>query len=109
MMFSAPHNPLRSDVDRAGPMMVFRGPGAPRPAALVGHARENGGEVRAGVGVVGIERDARGVDVVLTTGDKLRTRYVIAADGHYSAVRRLVGDQVCDLGTWHAFRQYVLE
>jgi len=84
-------------------------PRAALDAALVGHARENGVDVRAGVGVVGIERDARGVDVVLTTGDKLRTRYVIAADGHYSAVRRLVGDQVCDLGTWHAFRQYVLE
>jgi len=34
-------------------------------------------------------------------------RFVIAADGHWSAVRRLrAPDATADLGTWHAFRQY---
>ena len=35
-----------------------------------------------------------------------RARYVVAADGMYSAVRRLTGGAGVHLGEWHAFRQY---
>ena len=43
-----------------------------------------------------------------TTAPTSRARCVVAADGHYSAVRRLLGAESTtpDLGTWHAFRQY---
>jgi flavin-dependent dehydrogenase len=30
----------------------------------------------------------------------------VAADGHWSPVRRLLGEDDPDLGSWHAFRQY---
>ena len=43
-----------------------------------------------------------------TDGDgSVRARFVIAADGHYSFVRRcLRAAAPPELGTWHAFRQY---
>ena len=39
-------------------------------------------------------------------GEVVRARYVIAADGMYSTVRRLTGVAGPHLGEWHAFRQY---
>jgi len=37
----------------------------------------------------------------------VRARFVVGADGHYSAVRRLLErDRPPDLGSWHAARQY---
>jgi flavin-dependent dehydrogenase len=45
----------------------------------------------------------------LDDGTVVRARWIIAADGHYSATRRLLDAApagVRDLGTWHAFRQY---
>ena len=56
------------------------------------------------------------VDLSLATDDDepvdVAARWVIAADGHYSTVRRLITPTTStdatasDLGTWHAFRQY---
>src|SRR5262249_31377268 len=47
------------------------------------------------------------VELLLTDGTALHARHVIAADGHWSAVRRaLEPDAPRDLGEWHAVRQY---
>jgi len=75
-------------------------------AALVAHARAAGITVREGEAVTAVTADHHGVTV--THGDHTtRARFVVAADGHYSTVRRLVDpDDVAGLGSWHAFRQY---
>jgi menaquinone-9 beta-reductase len=76
-------------------------------AALVDRARAVGVEVHEGVSVdeVGVDRDA--VRVRTSDGTQWRVPFVIAADGHYSSVRRLTARAVePDLGAWHAVRQY---
>jgi menaquinone-9 beta-reductase len=76
-------------------------------AAIVDAARRSGVEVRDGVAVSGI--DVNGDTVTATTaGDgSVRARFLIAADGHYSFVRRCLRPPAPpELGTWHAFRQY---
>jgi menaquinone-9 beta-reductase len=77
-------------------------------AALVARARELGVTVREGVALTQLARDADRVDAELADGRHVRARWLVAADGHYSTVRRLLnGDgSRTDLGTWHAFRQY---
>jgi geranylgeranyl reductase family protein len=75
-------------------------------AALVARAQALGVTVRAGVGVVDVREDADAVVVRTADGDTVRARAVIAADGHYSSVRRARGASPADLGTWHAVRQY---
>ncbi|MET0894943.1 MAG: geranylgeranyl reductase family protein [Acidimicrobiia bacterium] len=106
-------------------------PRAELDAALVTHARALGVNVREGVRVTDATFDDDQVVLTLDDGaSTLAARHVIAADGHYSAVRRLlvldnsdfltidrgptrrsvrksaggVGEN--DFGTWHAFRQY---
>jgi geranylgeranyl reductase family protein len=93
-------------------------PRAELDAALVRHARSSGVEVREGAGVVSVREEATGVRCELDDGGSCTARWVIAADGHYSATRRLleasratgrepVGHAAApDLGTWQAFRQY---
>jgi flavin-dependent dehydrogenase len=45
--------------------------------------------------------------VALDDDGAVRARYVVAADGHYSFVRRSLRPPAPpELGTWHAFRQY---
>jgi geranylgeranyl reductase family protein len=86
-------------------------PRAELDAALVALARRRGIDVREGAALASLDggRD-NGDDVVtvrLEGGDDLRSRWVIAADGHYSPTRRAVGaGDDPDLGTWHAVRQY---
>ena len=46
------------------------------------------------------------VEAAFSDGGVVRARYVVAADGMYSAVRRLTGGSGVHLGEWHAFRQY---
>jgi len=71
-------------------------------ARLVAAARAAGAEVREGHAVERIEVRADGVTV-----DDVTARYLIAADGHWSTVRRtLQPDAPRDLGEWHAVRQY---
>jgi menaquinone-9 beta-reductase len=50
---------------------------------------------------VGVDGDTRPEG-----GETITTRYVVAADGMYSTVRRLTGVSGPHLGEWHAFRQY---
>jgi flavin-dependent dehydrogenase len=82
-------------------------PRAELDAALVEHARALGVDVREGVAVTGITEHADRVAVRLADGTELTTRFVVAADGHWSPVRRMVGAvSATPLGSWHAFRQY---
>jgi menaquinone-9 beta-reductase len=76
-------------------------------AAIVAKARESGVEVRDGTAVTGVEVASDGVSVALGTNGTVRAGVVVAADGHYSFVRRSVRPAAPpELGTWHAFRQY---
>ncbi|MFI9249256.1 FAD-dependent monooxygenase [Streptomyces sp. NPDC053069] len=52
---------------------------------------ELGGEVSFGREVTGVEQDADGVTVRFADGTTARARYVVAADGGRSAVRRALG------------------
>jgi geranylgeranyl reductase family protein len=75
-------------------------------AALVDHARAAGVVVTEGAAVTAVTVDHDGVEVTHGAG-RTRARFCVAADGHYSTVRRLVTpDAPADLGSWHAFRQY---
>jgi geranylgeranyl reductase family protein len=81
-------------------------PRAELDAALVELARARGVEVREHAGVTGIADVGDDYAVTLADGSEMRARWIVAADGHYSVTRRLLGDERTDLGTWHAFRQY---
>jgi geranylgeranyl reductase family protein len=82
-------------------------PRAELDAALVAVARRCGAHVRERAGVVGVDVGPELVTLELGDGTKARAPFVVAADGHFSTVRRLLHpDAPADLGTWHAFRQY---
>jgi menaquinone-9 beta-reductase len=71
-------------------------------AALVAVARGKGVEVRENHDVEKVVVHDDHVRV-----DDLEARYVIAADGHWSPVRRALEPEAArDLGEWHAVRQY---
>lgn len=74
--------------------------------ALVDLARTAGAPVHEGTQLTGVAHDDDGVD--LSFGDAShRTRWVIAADGMWSPVRKFLGLGVEGYrGEWHAFRQY---
>jgi geranylgeranyl reductase family protein len=76
-------------------------------AALVDVARRSGVDVRERVTVVAVEQDSGRVLCTFDDGTALEAPHAIAADGHWSAVRRALdpgGSR--DLGEWHAVRQY---
>jgi menaquinone-9 beta-reductase len=77
-------------------------------AALVDRARALGVDVRVDAPVTALsEDDGTGMLRARAGDDEVVARHVIAADGHWSAVRRLrEPDAAADLGTWHAVRQY---
>ncbi|MGW3120405.1 FAD-dependent oxidoreductase [Streptomyces sp. NPDC001107] len=58
---------------------------------LFARLEELGGRVEFGREVVGLDQDEDGVSVHLGSGTELRARYVVAADGGRSAVRRALG------------------
>ncbi len=77
-------------------------------AALVRLAGSAGAEVVEDCAVRAAELlDGRGVEVE-TDGPALRARYVIAADGMWSPLRKSLGvaDEEAYRGDWHALRQY---
>ncbi len=75
--------------------------------ALVDRARAEGVSVQEGDAVVGVHQDGDHVDLALADGSSLAAPYVIAADGMWSPVRKLLGVGPHDYrGEWHAFRQY---
>ncbi|MFZ4519102.1 MAG: NAD(P)/FAD-dependent oxidoreductase [Microthrixaceae bacterium] len=79
-------------------------------AALVDLARKEGAGIREGCTVTGADEDSTGVRLTVEGGDgpeHLRARWVVAADGMWSPMRKHLG--VADpgyRGDWHAFRQY---
>jgi geranylgeranyl reductase family protein len=82
-------------------------PRAHLDAALVELARRRGATVREGTGVSAVTTGPDDVTVTLADGTGARAPFVVAADGHFSTVRRLLRpDAPADLGSWHAFRQY---
>jgi len=76
-------------------------------AALVDCARRRGVEIREGCAIEEVKQVDEIVEVTLADGTVLDASFVIAADGHWSTVRRAVEpDAPRDLGEWHAVRQY---
>jgi geranylgeranyl reductase family protein len=76
-------------------------------AALVGVARRRGAEIREGWSIEQVKQDSAGVQLTFAGGAVLDTRHVVAADGHWSPVRRALDPTAPrDLGEWHAVRQY---
>ena len=74
--------------------------------ALVELAREAGADVRDGHGFSSMTVGDDSVHVV-ADGLDITTRYVVAADGMWSPVRKAAGlAQPGYLGEWHGFRQY---
>jgi geranylgeranyl reductase family protein len=78
-------------------------------AALLEQARAAGVTVREGTAVTSVGEPAPDhVRVGVEHGDDCRASYVIAADGMWSPVRRLIGlGAEGYLGEWHAARSYV--
>ena len=94
--------PLADDGDHAAVV-----PRVELDAAIVDTARRSGVEVRDGVAVTGIDTNGDGITATTAGDGSVQARFVIAADGHYSFVRRCLRPPAPpELGTWHAFRQY---
>jgi geranylgeranyl reductase family protein len=94
--------PLPADGDYAAVV-----PRVELDAVLVARARDAGVDVRDGTAVSAIDARNDGITVSLGGNGGVRARYVVAADGHYSFVRRSLRPPAPpELGTWHAFRQY---
>ena len=77
-------------------------------AELVAVARRAGVDVRDGHAFAGIDAGTQDhVDVSVDQLGVVRCRYVVAADGMWSPVRKAVGATTDGYrGEWHAFRQY---
>jgi len=76
-------------------------------AALVERARAEGAEVIEGHAVTGVT--AGGTHTMVSVGSvaQIRARHVIAADGMWSPVRKMIGRATPNYrGEWHAARQY---
>lgn len=76
-------------------------------AAVVNRARAVGAQVIEGAEVVAAVDGPDAVSVTLGDDRVLTARHVIAADGMWSPLRKMLGTTVPGyLGDWHAFRQY---
>lgn len=76
-------------------------------AALVELAIEAGATVHQGHALEGIRQLPESVEVDVIGVGTINARYVIAADGMWSATRKALGTgEPGYLGEWHAFRQY---
>jgi geranylgeranyl reductase family protein len=74
--------------------------------ALVRIARELGADVRDGHGFERLDQHDEHV-TVFADGLQIEARYVVAADGMWSPVRKSTGaNEPGYLGEWHGFRQY---
>ena len=64
----------------------------PRLEAMLGErAAELGVEVRRGCELTGLEQDDETVTITLGSGERLRARYLVGADGGRSSTRKLAG------------------
>jgi menaquinone-9 beta-reductase len=88
---------------------VFAGvvPRAVLDGALVARARDAGARVEEGSALVQLDADEGGATARFDDGAVVRAPWVIAADGTYSATRRLLDPAAGPAkGDMHAFRQY---
>jgi len=75
--------------------------------ALVDLARRAGATVIEDRAVTGVTQHDDSVELQSVDGPIVRASYVVAADGMWSSVRKLLGVGPADYrGEWHAFRQY---
>lgn len=76
-------------------------------AAVLDRARAAGADVHEGHAVTGTAVAADRVTLTVDGLDPVEARYVVAADGMWSPVRRQLGLSLEGYrGEWHAFRQY---
>ncbi|MGA1005531.1 MAG: NAD(P)/FAD-dependent oxidoreductase, partial [Ilumatobacteraceae bacterium] len=76
--------------------------------ALVQRARSVGVDVVEDLSFVDLEQHVSGVAVTFDDGSTRDARWLVAADGMWSPIRRSLGMSPGGyLGEWHAFRQYV--
>ena len=76
-------------------------------AALVGLAIDAGATVLQGHALSTLRQSPSSVEVDVDGIGTIEARYVIAADGMWSATRKALGvGEPGYLGEWHAFRQY---
>ncbi len=74
---------------------------------LVNLARSSGADIREATSVKAVSPAEDHILVDLDDGSKVAARYVIAADGMWSTVRKSLGLTAANYrGDWHAFRQY---
>lgn len=88
--FAAIPKPAPERLDTAHPYTL----GIPQPLTdrlLTEHATELGVEIRRGCALVGLSQDDDGVDVELSDGTRLRSRYLVGCDGGRSTVRKRLG------------------
>jgi geranylgeranyl reductase family protein len=82
-------------------------PRASLDAALFDLAGRKGADLRAGAALERLDEIDGGVRAHLADGSAVTASYLVAADGVYSTVRKLVAPAPeAYLGEWHAFRQY---
>lgn len=93
--------PMPTDGEHAGVVTRLR-----LDAALVDVARARGINVREGDAVAHLAPESHAVRVTTERGAEHVARFVVAADGHFSPVRRAWQHTGPALGEWHAARQY---
>ncbi|HEY2428826.1 MAG TPA: geranylgeranyl reductase family protein [Acidimicrobiales bacterium] len=77
-------------------------------AALVDLARRAGAEVREGHAFRDLRSSTDGITIDAAGIEPIAARYLVAADGMWSPVRKAAGvAEPGYLGEWHAFRQYL--
>jgi geranylgeranyl reductase family protein len=76
-------------------------------AELFALAGRTGADLRPGRSLAGLVHEARSVRASFEDGTEVTARWVVAADGVYSTVRKLTSPVALPFkGEWHAFRQY---
>ncbi|WP_344067136.1 rifampin monooxygenase [Microbacterium pumilum] len=88
--FAGIDKPAPADLDTAHGFIL----GIPQPVTdrlLAERAEELGAEVRRGCEVTGVEQDDDGVTVELSDGTRMRSGWLVGADGGRSTVRKLLG------------------
>ncbi|OXM68190.1 MULTISPECIES: rifampin monooxygenase [Amycolatopsis] len=88
--FAAIGKPAPTGLDSAHAYLL----GIPQPVIedlLAEHAAGLGAQIRRGCPVTGFEQDDEGVTVTLSTGEQVRSRYLVGCDGARSTVRKLLG------------------
>jgi len=88
--FAGIRKPAPDRLDTAHPYVL----GIPQTVTdrlLAEHATELGAEIRRGCELVGLSQDEDAVTAELADGTRLRSRYLVGADGGRSTVRKLLG------------------